>query len=220
LFAPSGEETASLEPEAELHYLFREITTLAAIHDTISTSTDVTKEEILSFNQQRTSVEQRLLSFELPSSSNPEEETQNEIFAACRIATLICANLVFRELSPLLFILTSLQNRLLSTLIRVESMISTPQMTVKNTEMLLWIVFVGGMVAERKEWFADGIVRIMECLDLHGWGDLEACLERHLWPKRMRNERCARLWEAVQAQQVKVAQERDAIFNDDIVLTG
>jgi hypothetical protein len=184
------------EFETETCNIFNDIHNLSSVFDEISTSPSIAQPEILNYNKQRSSIERRLLSLQMPSTPDP---VQDYISNACRIATLMCTNYLFRDLSPLLSIMASLQTRLMDTLLVIEPNLEAHHMTSRNTEILLWICFIGGMVGNEKTYFAEGIFRMMRCLDLKCWKEVEMCLERHLWPGKMRDRNFSDLWHEVQS---------------------
>lgn len=191
----ASKQSQDCDFEIEIHSIFNDITLLSTGLDLISVSPHTTHEEIISFNRQRSIVERRLLSLEILSTS---DIIQDAIFIATRIATIICANYLFRELSPSLSVMAFLKSKLLQTLLDIEPNLEPHHMTTANTEILLWTCFVGGMISNEKTYFANGIGRMMQCLGLQSWREVETCLDRHLWPKRMRDRNCTALWHEVQ----------------------
>jgi len=189
-----------LDFETGMQEIFKEISRLSKIMDLISVSPNIPTEEILSFNRQRTAVEYRLLSLDIASIAGTNDQTQINIYRACYFAALLSINYLFRDHSPVLSVLSSLESRLLKTLVKTEAALETHHMTSSNVEMLLWTCWIAGMISRNKEWFANGTGRMMGCLGLTGWEAVEGCLKRFLWTERMRDRNCIALWHEVERQ--------------------
>ena len=69
--------------------------------------------------------------------------------------------------------------------------------------VVLWVLFMGGLLAENwveRDWFAERIARVVRRLGLRSWEEVEECLMKALWIRRMGNKACESLWMVVTEQ--------------------
>lgn len=66
-----------------------------------------------------------------------------------------------------------------------------------NDVVLLWVLFIGGLITDNlleRKWFAQRIAKIVQRLGLRSWEEIEGCLMKALWTRRMMNATCESLW--------------------------
>lgn len=192
--------------KTELLSSLQEMNSLSAILTHLSCKVGLTHYEVVSFNRHRASLEQRILCLPVATANTPEDELDAHIFNASRVAGLICANYLLRELSPMLVVL----DRLRQNLAEILALIKDPEKGKARTsskEMLLWVYFVGGMICPRREGYARNIATLMKSLSMNDWQTLDKCLKRHLLPAKMYDENCRALWAEVKAKRSLLALE-------------
>ena len=154
---------------------------------------DVTFRDTTYFNDQRASIEDRILTM-----AGDEDKRQGickaqNVQEPCRLAALIYINMVFRELQPRAAIHTTLTSCLRAELMQMNLVSCSGNLGAA----LLWILFVGGAVAVEepiRSWFVSTLTLICSQLELQSWYDTKGSLLRYLWSDRIWEERCKKLW--------------------------
>lgn len=152
---------------------------------------------MLDFSKARSALEYRLLLMHTPVAS--PDMSKLHIYEACKIAAVIYINYVLHEFDPVFRILEKLKEKLTGV---IEAGEISPRSLLGTSEssLLIWVFFVGGLLADGKyerEWFATRISVLMRLLELIGWDQVEKLLMKVLWIKRMHNSACDTLWRQI-----------------------
>lgn len=169
-----------------------EIRHLTLVVEGFQKNRGATPKEMLSFSKARSAIEYRLLLM------TPPDDNQHPhfLYEACRIAAVIYINYVLHEFDPLFRVLEKLKKKLVSI---IETGERVHQNINGRTEssLFLWILFMGGIIAEgdfERDWFAQRIAEQTMKLKITIWAEVEDCLMKVLWIRRMRNSASEALW--------------------------
>ncbi|KAH7386426.1 fungal-specific transcription factor domain-containing protein [Cadophora sp. MPI-SDFR-AT-0126] len=199
----NNQYTSSADFGKGIFALLHSMSNLAALRDELSTTPGAaTPAEIRSYTKARTAIEHGLLSIKFVPTS-PDSALANElqllVYESVRIAALICATYLFRDFAVQSTVQTALRIRLFERLTMSENC-RQKDMTWSFAEILLWLYYIGGMVAKSgdRAWYSQRISKTMVLLGLESWAEVEDCLGRCLWTERMRDKRCIDLWQEIQ----------------------
>ena len=157
---------------------------------------------IFCYNKLRSTIEHRLLS--LPSQRDFHVGTPQEwhVEESCRVATLIYINYVLREFHYSFALLKVLKRKLMDEC--EEHGRSGGDVTDEDElELLLWSLCMGAVLALdecEEDWFAERVAKAVVRMGLEGWLEVEVCLMRVLWVKRMSDMLHGKLWIKVEEQ--------------------
>lgn len=192
---------SALEP---LSVIFRNIRHLLSLQDSFA-SDHTDPDRIILFVERRSLIFNRLLSTQ-EVKSPPTENDHAHMYEPCRITTLIFMEYVLARKTPNQNMLQKLCENLQSSF-RIRTKTAELQelwdQDVPSLKILLWVYYIGGMVAAEpldREWFSDRTARCMMSLGFHEWSEVESCLLQLLWTETMHDQACMALWEQVQQQ--------------------
>lgn len=174
-----------------------EIRHLTLIVESFNRSRGATPPEMLAFSKARSELEYRLLS--IPSPIEFIDRPEQYLYEVCRVTATIYINYVLHEFDPVFGVLRKLKRKLLAVMQAREEKYEDLR-GPSNDVVLLWVLFMGGLIAENfleRTWFAKRIAKIVQRLGLRSWEETEGCLMKALWIRRMRDDTCESLWMAV-----------------------
>jgi len=179
---------------SEIPQILFEIRHLTLVVESFNNSRGATSAEMLAFSKARSALEYRLLLMHTPVES--ADHGYHYVYEACRIAAVIYINYVLHEFDPIFRVLENLKRKLVETIEAGED-IRQSFCGRSEASLLLWALFMGGLLAKGdydREWFVQRIAEQMMTLNLRSWKDVEECLMKALWIKRMRNSASEMLW--------------------------
>jgi len=175
--------------------LLVELQSLTAFQTEISRPSGATVIEVHQFDVRRSAIEYQLLNLQFSAQNiSPHEQ----VFHACCIAAMIYTSFIFRGFRPEFAVLLTLKKNLMGTL----GNLILKDVGTTMLDVCLWMLFTGGMLsiaAEEKTWFATRILPLIIQAGYHHWEEVEICLSRVLWTKKMDNEGCKSIWRDVEA---------------------
>jgi hypothetical protein len=198
-----GQYETILDIQRDIRALTLSVSQLAAVQSHLSCHRGVTISEIKTFNHIRTAVEYHLLTMNITAKliMNWNDQTYCSLYESCRLALLIGINCIFREFHRSnSAVMLSLGLRLSQSLKAIGE-VEEKYLLAQDREMLLWISFIGGMMAfpsAHMRWFTERIVRLMTALTLKSWKEVETALSRYFWPRKLRNKQCITLWQDIE----------------------
>jgi hypothetical protein len=176
----------------------RKLTDLKQLLDNSDTSTIA---DIMAFDTQRNTLEERVLSLQYTFSTTKGLGFGDIFLDACCIATSIYMSLAFRNFHATLPNLCASKHDLMAAILKAETLYASlsdlPESDFPYAESLLWVLFVGGNLAlEPSEtmWFANRLALVVPWTQVRSWEEAETCLKGVLWVDKLRNEACASLW--------------------------
>jgi hypothetical protein len=175
------------------------MSSLTAFIESFRSGSIMTEEALLYFDDERSSIEFRILCLPGKDKKQHGDTEANNIEESCRIAAIIYMKIVFCQVEPAAPIHISLSNRL-----RIALMQTKLQSCWDNlSELLLWVLFIGATVAQRgptRSWLL--VVSKMVCSYLQklSWHDVKEILSKYLWSDRILEGRGRRLWLEVEAE--------------------
>lgn len=126
----------------------------------------------------------------------PYEVTETDLSEPFRIAALLYAHIILRELPHT----AKMHSKLVSNLkfVLEEQSVALVHTTSRQTlELLAWIFFVGGAAtadAGERRYFVTLLVRVCSGLGLEGRGDLKETLMSVVWLERVCEGYFSKLW--------------------------
>ena len=129
----------------------------------------------------------------------PQDWHVNE---SCRVAMLIYINYVLREFHYSFALLMVLKRKLMEGYERYE-LSGVEVADGVALKLLLWSLCVGAVLAldeGEEEWFAERVAENVIRAGLEGWEEVEECLIRFLWMKRMSDALRGRVWVQVEEE--------------------
>jgi hypothetical protein len=128
----------------------------------------------------------------LPSTSG----TAESISEACRIAVALHVMTPWRGLRPdPILVINDLLHRL-------KACLGTIIASSRSNELLLWLLFTGGVSAlgtPERAWFEKHLVTVVVDLGLDRWEDVRGCLMKVIWHEILCERSYRKLWEEVKA---------------------
>lgn len=158
-----------------------------------------TDSEIIAFSAARNKLEYNLFAIPTPENHVFATDPDQYIYEVVRIAAIMYINYNLHEYDGVYRVSMRLNRKLRDVISAGEP--SFEKTGAPNREIImLWVLFMGGLIsvnAPEKLWFARRIARLIERLELKSWNEVEECLMRALWIRRMNDSACEALWMAV-----------------------
>jgi hypothetical protein len=180
----------STGPYSDIPAILFEIRHLTLIAESFKCSRGATPSEMLAFSKARSGLEYRLLS--VPTPVQFIDRPEQYLYEVCRVAAAIYINYVLHEFDPLFGVLGKLKRKLVVVIQAGEEKYKDLRGS-SNDVVLLWVLFIGGLIAENlleRRWFAKRIAKMVQRLGLRSWEEIEGCLMKALWIRRMRDASC------------------------------
>ncbi|PSN67919.1 hypothetical protein BS50DRAFT_620361 [Corynespora cassiicola Philippines] len=193
--APQLTDTSNIAEE--MYTVIGLVSSLVALQSRLLEDPTVKLRAILAFTQLSIAMEHRALSIpNIPCSP---------LLTAAHTALILCISTTFHTFTPQSATLTSLHSRLAITLQALPlpplsaSRNDATQEGKRDTEMLLWILWVGGCTAmpARLASFARRIGELLRELRVKSWEELRGRLAAWVWSPRMEGPACEQLWAEV-----------------------
>lgn len=205
--SPSGDRSGSERATTfrqEMPAVFGALRRITSALDRSKVSQPASAIAVFAFNKVRSTVEHQLLS--LPASPQealaPPTPHDAHVDEAARVASLIYINYVLRDINISIALLRVLKRKLMDECEQHGA--SAAEVTDEAAlRLLLWSVCMGALLAadEREDdWFAERVARAMMRTGLGSWAEVEACLRRFLWVKKMSDSLRGGFWLKVEEQ--------------------
>lgn len=189
----------------EIFGLIEELRKLTDLKKTIDNSNTSTVSDIMAFDAQRNTLEERVLCLQYTFSTTRGLGFGDIFLDTCCIAASIYMSLTFRKFSKTFPNLRTLKQDLMATILKAEALYASlpdlPDSDFPYAESLLWVLFVGGSLALNESetaWFANRLTLVVPWTQVRSWEEAEACLKGILWVDKLRNEACIQLWNEVE----------------------
>lgn len=140
--------------------------------------------EMMSFDDERTRNEYQLLSLRTKPNPTVPPAGLGDIQECCRLAALLYANTVFREIPPVSVCLTSLPDQLKRALMRTR----LGSCWEEHAKVLLWVLYLTASVVVTRpvrEWFVSLLGEVSGRLGVQDWPGHKGILEQFLWCQRV-----------------------------------
>ena len=208
--------------------IIEELRQLTISKQLIEDSTEASVSDIIAFDSRRNTLEERMLCSQHAFSILPFIRFGDHFLEICSIASTIYSCLTFRKFRLDFPLLKTLKQDLVTSIEKAETFYyGTPEDPIPlgdetpYTEMLLWVMFIGGLLtsdAEERTWFAHRIAKVLPWTWVRCWDDAEKCLKKVLWTDALCNSTCDRLWsEASSIAGLKLESQKSAgvVFTED-----
>ena len=189
----------------EIFGFIEELRKLTEVKKAIESSNISTIQDIMRFDAQRNALEERVINIQDAFSTTRSLGFRDIFLDACCIAASMYMCLAFRNFRPNFPNIRTSKQDLMATILKAEalyaSLPSLPDSDFPYAEKLLWVLFIGGILAldaSETTWFANRLTMVVPWTQVRSWEEAEACLNSVLWVDKLRNAACMSLWNEVE----------------------
>jgi hypothetical protein len=166
-------------------------------------ATDILKSSTFkerAFEERLTAMEQHLNAYMLNAAPAGRLDRAALMRKACCISGSIYTHLQFRDTQPGNAEMQALKERLIHTLINLDTITIEPHRLDTEGPFLLWILFCGGILCvscDERTFFVDRIASLLLKLGIERWDGVDSILRGYLWTGNLCTGTRRMLWEEI-----------------------
>jgi Fungal specific transcription factor domain len=191
------------DPNRSILGILSQLARLTHMQAALPKATDILKSSTFkerAFEERLTAMEQHLNAYMLNAAPAGRLDHAALMRKACCISGSIYTHLQFRDTQPGNAEMQALKERLIHTLINLDTITIEPHRLDTEGPFLLWILFCGGILCvscDERTFFVDRIASLLLKLGIERWDEVDSILRGYLWTGNLCTGTRRMLWEEI-----------------------